>query len=823
MLRFSLICLFVSAAAGAGRAAGEVLSPVSARFSQELKETPDFQRHVLPLLGRLGCNGRACHGSFQGRGGFQLSLFGYDFAADHAALTAGDDPRIDRDHPPNSLILQKPTRAVEHEGGRLIQPGGWEHRLLQRWIESGAAGRPADGATLQSLTIQPSEIVFDAAEQRQPLRVIAGWSDGVVEDVTPLCRFRVNDGSVAAVSEEGVVSAAGPGDSHAIAFYDNGVAAIPVITPRPGPLSQTPEEEVTQQPAPTEIDRMVAAKLRKIGVAPSPLCRDEEFLRRVSLDLTGTPPAPAEVVAFLADPAPDKRTAKVDELLNRPSYAAWMTTRLCDWTGNTEENLPVGGEQNMRRQKSSLWYDWVYRRVARNTPYDELVEGMVLAVSRRPGQTDDEYFAEMTSYFREQDPADYAVRPSMPFFWSRGRFSPPQAERFTYAFLGVRLVCAECHKHPYDQWTQADYQDFQTFFEGVRYRYSSTRGEVKALKQRLGLTADQDSGVYKRLFAHLAHEGTIVPWGEVVAADFNTSLRRHRRRDSPGGRIVTPRLLGGGAVNTDVLDPREPLMNWLREQRNPYFARALVNRIWAGCFGVGLVEPPDDMNLANPPSNEPLLDYLAQRFIDSGYDLKELFRTITSSRTYQLSWRPNKTNRDDRRNYSRAYLRRLPAEVLYDAVWQATAPAALQPGWQSDEAVVRGRQIGFPDNRRRTDTRYALRLLGRPDRMRTCDCARTTDPSLLQTMYLRNDPHQLAVIDRPEGWLAELRGRKLERLRGEADALVRQAWLRTLCRLPSQREMQVGRRSLAAAEHPVDGLRDLLWALLNSKEFLLNH
>lgn len=821
------IGLAVLTALGTPRAiaANEITPPVSQRFAAaDVAEKPDFQRHVVPLLGRLSCNGRACHGSFQGQGGFRLSLFGFDFATDHAALTGGEQPRVNRENPAESLILQKPTLAIDHDGGERFKLDGWEHRLLRRWIEAGAVGVAGEAQQLESLEVEPREIVFDAIGVSKPLRIVARWSDGTREDVTPLCRFQTNDESIAAVNATGLVTAVGKGDTHVIVFYDNGIAAVPAILP----VSDRTGERYPNVPAPTEIDRLVLQKLKKVGIVPADLCGDAEFLRRVSLDITGTLPTPDEIMAFLADDSPatlaDKRARKIDELLERPSYAAWMTTRLSDWTGNSEANLPIGGEQGVRRDKSAQWYDWLYRRVAENRPYDEIVAGIVLAVSRRPGQSDSDYFAEMTSYFRNADRADFSRQESMPYFWSRGRFSPPQTLRFSHAFLGVRLECAECHKHPYDQWTQADYQDFQAFFAEVQFRQSSNRDDVKQLKETLGLTADQDSGEYKKLFADLAHGGTIAPWGEVVAPNWQTRRKPKPNAKNPSGRVITPRLLGGEQVIAEQFtDPREPVMQWLREPENPYFARTIVNRIWAGYFGVGIIDPPDDMNLANPASNEPLLDWLATQFVEHGYDLKWLHRTIANSRTYQLSWRPNATNVLDERNFSRAQVRRLPAELAYDALAFATAGSDELRSLQNDPAKVRERQIGFPPSARDSSAAYALKLFGQPARELVCDCERSNEPSLLQTVYLRNDGDVLARLDRRDGWMKELKSRDADWLTAHGDELIREAWLRTFSRPPSDEELAIGRERLATTGDPLSGLRDVLWALLNSKEFILNH
>jgi hypothetical protein len=263
-------------------------------------------------------------------------------------------------------------------------------------------------------------------------------------------------------------------------------------------------------------------------------------------------------------------------------------------------------------------------------------------------------------------------------------------------------------------------------------------------------------------------------------------------------------------------------MQWLREKDNPYFARAIVNRVWANYFGVGIIEPPDDMNLANPPSNGPLLDYLAEQFVAHGYDLKWLHREITLSRTYQLSWRPNETNRLDERNFSHAQVRRLPAEVAYDAMAFATAGTKKQQALHEDMSAVLGRAIGVSSGYSRNyDGSYALKLFGKPERAVACDCERSSEPSLLQTVYLRNDGELLALLDHKDGWLREVAAGGADA--NGADALIREAYLRTVSREPTLQELAIGREHLTQAKDLHSGLRDLLWAMLNTKEFLLNH
>jgi len=318
------------------------------------------------MLGRQGCNGRACHGSFQGQGGFRLSLFGYDFQADHEALAGGKEPRADRTKPTTSLILQKPTLVIDHEGGQRFAADSWQYRLLLRWIEAGAKGLPENAAELSHLAVTPAEVIFHRAGETAALRVVAHWTDGTSEDVTCLSRFRTNDDAVATIDESGSITAAGKGDTNVVVFYDNGVHPVNVLLP----ISDRNGTDYPEVPAPSKLDELVVAKLRKLGIVPSELASDTEFLRRVSLDLTGTLPKSDEVTAFAADTSPDKRARKIDELLERPGYAAWWTTRLCDFTGNSVQQLNQAGLTG--QDSAREWYQWIYHRVKTNMPYPVL-------------------------------------------------------------------------------------------------------------------------------------------------------------------------------------------------------------------------------------------------------------------------------------------------------------------------------------------------------------------------------------------------------------------------------------------------------------------
>ena len=855
-------------------------------------DVPDFQKHVVPLLGRLGCSSAKCHGSFQGQAGFRLSLFGFDFAADHAALTAAsttrDGVRVKPGDPAKSLLLKKATNEVPHEGGQRIAPNSWEYRLLTRWVlagahgvdateqppketvspqdrvftesiqpilethcfechgfgnrkgglqltsresmldggESGAAAVPgspdeslliaavrydglemppsgklpakaitalerwvssganwpenttlkgagAEAERLAGLYFDREEILFSDSGQHQSVRVIAEWESGEREDVTRLTRLRTNNDAVASLNGSEVI-AGEPGDTHVIAFYDNGVAAIPVIRPFTTRRRTIPEY---MNPVDTFVDR----KLQRLGLIPSEICSDTEFLRRVSIDLTGTLPTPDEIRSFLDDHHPQKRQHLIDDLLERPAYAAWWANRLCDYTGCSPSAFGEQQSLEVGHAFATQWYDWIYRRVADNVSYDRLVEGIVLSHSRMKGQSEEAFFREMSAYVRRTDPTDFSKRQTMPHYWARETVQEDseKALAFAHSFLGIQLQCAQCHKHPFDQWTQYDFNEFSRFFGPLR-----TRG-----------------GIGFPQFA-AAQRGNTVGWPQLVIGSLSGDIS----------------LLRSGIVKvTDATDPRRPLMDWMRQPANPWFARAFVNRVWAGYFHTGIVDPPDQFTPANPPSNGPLLSWLTKEFIDHGYDMRWLHRQIVSSHTYQRSWRPNSTNANDRRNFSRAIPRRIPAEVLYDGLKQVTASAE---DLESVRTNLKRRASGHLSMRMAGT--HAMKVFGKPARAINCDCERVNQPTLLQAVFLQNDPLVRMRLDESD-WLFDLEDAIADGKAPRRSDLISEVWLRTVGRLPSPADLQRAVRHLDSVDSLPEGLRDLIWAMINTREFLLNH
>jgi Protein of unknown function (DUF1549)/Protein of unknown function (DUF1553)/GHMP kinases C terminal len=343
------------------------------------------------------------------------------------------------------------------------------------------------------------------------------------------------------------------------------------------------------------------------------------------------------------------------------------------------------------------------------------------------------------------------------------------ASTLSQVFLGVRIACAECHHHPFDRWSQSDYFGMQAFFApvavrgGPRDEVLSASGAAEAKNPRTGETS-------------LAH-----------------ALAVSAPKEAPKG------------------DPRPTLADWMTAPDNPWFARNLANRMWAHFLGRGIVEPVDDVRATNPPTNPELLDALAKSFVESKYDLKKLIRTITASRVYQLSSKPNATNERDEQNGSRALFRRIDAEVLLDMVCQTTGVPEKFSGVPAGSRAIQLWDSKVPH--------YFLKLFGRPVRASACECERVKEPGVAQVLHLLNSPEIHAKLSHDGGTVAML-------VKEKADdaALAEELYLTFYCRYPTEKEKKVavdylkenGGKRREAAE-------DLAWSLMNSLEFVFNH
>lgn len=693
----------------------------------------DFLRDVVPALTKSGCNAGACHDSFQGRGGLRLSLLGFDPAADYRALVQeARGRRVFPASPEASLVLRKATLAVPHGGGQRMTADSDAYRVLLTWIEQGFR-RPGKELRLASLVVEPAELLLKPASEA-PLKVTATWSDGMVRDVTSWAQYEIREHDIAEASPAGVVRAAGPGRTAVTIRYLDQVLGVPVSVPFG---EQQPFEFASRN----FIDDLLAAEWRKLGLQPAQPCSDEEFLRRVFLDVIGTLPRVEEARRFLADSHADKRSRLVDELLERPEYVEYWSLK---WSDLLRMHRRALGEKGLASFQS-----WLRQRLRENAGFDTFARDLITAegnlYTRGP----------VAYYFVDRTPEELA-------------------ETTAQVFLGVRLTCARCHHHPFEVWGQDDYYSLASFFTGV------VRKDNK------------ESGAFGGAQAIRAKPGASM-------------------RHPISGIELPPRALGwmppSDEASTDV---RKHLARWLTAADNDRFAKAAVNRYWAAMFGRGLVHPVDDLSTSNPPVFPLVLDAVANDFVSHEFDLKHLLRTICNSQAYQVAGDPHPTIDREGKFFVHRTPQRLPAEVLLDALSQATATEETFAGLPAGTRAIR-----LPDSN--VDS-YFLTTFGRPRRISSCDCERMSSLDLTQVLHLANSDKLQAKIGATTGRVASLLKSGLS-----DREILEELYLATLTRLPTADERDTATEYLAAVPARQEGLEDLLWALLNCPEFIMNH
>ncbi|MDX1980417.1 MAG: DUF1553 domain-containing protein [Bryobacteraceae bacterium] len=684
-----------------------------------------FAGDILPILTKYGCNGGSCHGALKGQAGFKLSLFGYEPEADYEMVAR----RIHKQDPASSLLLQKPTFAVKHGGGKLMRNDSSDYQALLAWIAAGAVRNPADERKMVSLRVLPEMSTLTGSKAERQLLVTARFSDGTEADVTHLVKYSSNDDSIAAVNSSGIVSAQRGGET-AIVVRGPGVAAAAKV----GVVI----ERLAFQPMAVKnfIDEHINAKLSRLSIPPSEAASDPEFLRRVYLDIIGVIPTSDEARAFLSSRDPNKRAALVDQLLKRPEYADYWAMYWGDHLNNTKQLLYNKGPYTFTR--------WLVKQFAENVPYDEFARRLMTS-------TGNMYDSPATSYY-----------PLM-------KKELDLASMTSQLFLGVSIECARCHNHPLERWKQDDFNGMAAFFSQIRYKGQGPRNNERALYLD-----------FDRQFTHPDTKRTYLP--------------------KP--------LNGKAAASNGLEDRRELLAEWMTRKDNPWFARAMVNRMWHNFMARGFVEPVDDFRLTNPPTNEPLLEALARDFAGHNFDIHHLIRRITSSSAYQLSSVPVKGNKEDRMAYSRYYPKRLGAEQLLDSVALATGVPetfrSLYPG-------TRASQLPEPEIES-----YFLEVFDRPSRQLVCE--RKNSPTLNQVLHMVGGDTVHTKVAHKEGFLNPAMAKF-----PDDKALIEELYLRALSRYPDAEESATAANAVRKAKSRKQGLEDVFWALLNTKEFLYNH
>ncbi len=689
-----------------------------------------FVADVQPLISRLGCNQGTCHGAKDGKAEFKLSLRGYDPLLDHRALT--DDigaRRFNRVAPDQSLMLRKASGAIPHVGGVRTTPDEPAYQLLRQWVASGAK-LDLESPRVTSIKVFPENPTVPLAGMTQQLAVMATYSDGSQRDVTAEAFIESGDIEILEADQTGLLTTLRRGEAPALVRYEGSYAAttITIMGDRTGFQWRTP-------PLHNYIDELVYNKLRRVKVLPSEICSDEEFVRRVYLDLTGLPPTVAQVRAFTSHslPSRENRDRLVDALVGGPEYIEFWTNK---WADMLQVNRKFLGEEGAITLRN-----WIKQSIAENKPYDQFAYEILTAGGSNLENPPAAYYKVL------RDPA-------------------AAMENSTQLFLAVRFSCNKCHDHPFERWTQDQYYNLAAYFTQIG------RKEDKAFAgQRIGGSAVEGA---KPLVEIIYDTGS----GEI----------KHDRT----GEISPPKFPYQHADTAPAsASRRRKLATWITSPKNIYFARSYVNRQWGYLLGRGIIDPIDDIRAGNPPTNPELLDALTADFIGSGFDAQHMLRLICKSRVYQHSVVANRWNEDDQINYSHNIPRRLPAEVLFDAIHVAAgAPfkiAGAPAGFRAAQLPDAGIKVSFLDD------------FGRPARESSCECERSSGMVLGPIMKLVNGPTVANALVAPGNALA-----KLEASQPDDKKMLEELFLRFLARRPTEAEIKLSLKALEAPgrEHP---------------------
>jgi hypothetical protein len=712
-----------------------------------------FRHDVESILARRGCSMGACHGALAGKGGFRLSLRGYDPTADWKTITReARGRRIELSAPGRSLLLAKPTGALPHKGGLRLDVDSRDYRILSEWVAQGATPPRADDPELERIEVLPAESMLRPGDEAQIL-VLAHYSDGRRADVTHWAKFSSTDESIAGVDEHGRAEVRGSGQGAVLAWFGSKVALARLTVPYDFEIEP---RVYADAPRRNFIDELVLDQLETLQLRPSPRCSDEAFIRRATIDTIGRLPTRDETQAFLDDPAGDKRDQLIERLLASEDFVDY-------WTYKWSDLLLVNGTR-LRPDAVKAYYQWIRSQVAENVPWDEMVRKILTATgsSLENGATN--------FYALHQDPEN-------------------MTENAAQAFLGLSIGCAKCHNHPLEKWTNDQYYAMANMFARVRGK---------------GWGGDSRNGDGRRT---------------VYVVDQGDLIQPSTGKPQPPAPLDAPPL-----PIDDPTDRRLALADWMVAPENPYFSRAITNRIWKNFYGVALVEAADDLRLSNPASNEPLLEAAAAHLVENNFNLKSLMRTILRSETYQRSSEPLAENEAEQRYYSRYYPRRLMAEVLLDAIDQTLATSTTFDTIEFPGADVRKTDF-YPRGTRAIELydsavkSYFLKTFGRNTREITCECQRSDEPSMVQVLHMSNgdtlNGKLRAENNRISQWLDE----------GLSDAaMLDRLFLTALSRKPQPEE--AARLLRVIGEYPEEerrqAIEDVCWSVLTSGEFIFN-
>ena len=721
-------------------------------FLSIVKGEVSFTRDVMPVLSKAGCNGGGCHGNQNGKGGFKLSLWGENPTLDHKNILSSEK-RANPSNPEVSKLLRKPTLLEKHEGDKRFDLESEEYRILHDWLKLGAKNDIDSAPQLESIRIIPSSVLLSAPNKKINLQVKAKFSNGEEKDVSQWAVYEsANLG--AEVSAGGELEFSQPGETTVFVRYMGGRASMRAA------LIKANDNYKWKGPSPkNEIDHYVFSKLKLFNQNPSAVSDDLTFLRRVSLDVTGSLPSSDTARSFLSDKRKDKRSILIEELLKSEEYASFWALKWADLLRVEEKTLDSKGVEKI--------YGWLKEMIGSGKPLDQFTKDILCA----------------TGSTYNNPPAN---------FYRALRAPVNRAEAVAQVFIGTRINCAKCHDHPFENVRQDDYYRFAAIFDAIDY-------EIIENKRKDGFDKHRFVG-----------EQVI----KLVSADkFQNKFLKDPRTKKP----PEPGFLDSSSGPIKSFDNRlEEVADWITS--HPRFAKVQANRIWSNLVGQPLVDPIDDVRETNPASNPELLQFLSKELIESGFDQKHLIRLITNSITYQLSSDPGLVlNVGTDLTFARAKVMRYPAEVIIDAAHKSMSiEGEFSDSLKSKYAITMPGVDSVHLSKNPHENDKFLKIFGKPARLTNSDAERSNETTLAQVFELTAGKTLNTILSHQENKIGQL----LKNGKDDLEIIDELYWS-ILTRPPVDEEWSAFLSYLNMSSNRRSALEDVAWSLLNAKEFLL--
>ena len=721
-------------------------------FLSIVKGEVSFTRDVMPVLSKAGCNGGGCHGNQNGKGGFKLSLWGENPTLDHKNILSSEK-RANPINPEVSKLLRKPTLLEKHEGDKRFDLESEEYRILHDWLKLGAKNDIDSAPQLESIRIIPSSVLLSAPNKKINLQVKAKFSNGEEKDVSQWAVYEsANLG--AEVSAGGELEFSQPGETTVFVRYMGGRASMRAA------LIKANDDYTWKGPSPkNEIDHYVFSKLKLFNQNPSAVSDDLTFLRRVSLDVTGSLPSSDTARSFLSDKRKDKRSILIEELLKSEEYASFWALKWADLLRVEEKTLDSKGVEKI--------YGWLKEMIGSGKPLDQFTKDILCA----------------TGSTYNNPPAN---------FYRALRAPVNRAEAVAQVFIGTRINCAKCHDHPFENVRQDDYYRFAAIFDAIDY-------EIIENKRKDGFDKHRFVG-----------EQVI----KLVSADkFQNKFLKDPRTKKP----PEPGFLDSSSGPIKSFDNRlEEVADWITS--HPRFAKVQANQIWSNLVGQPLVDPIDDVRETNPASNPELLQFLSKELIESGFDQKHLIRLITNSITYQLSSDPGLVlNVGTDLTFARAKVMRYPAEVIIDAAHKSMSiESEFSDSFKSKSAITMPGVDSVHLSKNPHENDKFLKIFGKPARLTNSDAERSNETTLAQVFELTAGKTLNTILSHQENKIGQL----LKNGKDDLEIIDELYWS-ILTRPPVDEEWSAFLSYLNMSSNRRSALEDVAWSLLNAKEFLL--